>query len=672
MADYEIESLLSEERRFPPPAHIAEGSVAHPDLYAQARDDRLGFWADRAREYVTWAKPFAQTLDWSEAPVAKWFADGELNVAVNCLDRHVEAGLGDRTAIRWEGEPGDVRTITYAELTADVQRAANALAALGIGHGDRVAIYLPLVPEAVVAMLAVARLGAVHSVVFGGFSAQSLRDRILDAGARLVITADGGYRKGKVFPLKPAVDEALEMLGEASTVERVLVLRRGGNDIAWSDGRDLWWHEALAAAPAEHEAQPFPAENPLFILYTSGTTGKPKGILHTSGGYLTQVAFTHKNVFDLHPETDVYWCTADIGWITGHSYVVYGPLANGATVFLYEGTPDTPHPGRYWELIERHGVTILYTAPTAIRSFMKLGRQIPQGFDLTSLRILGSVGEPINPEAWIWYRDVIGGERAPIVDTWWQTETGAIMISAMPGLTTLKPGSAQVPIPGVRIEVLTEEGVRVDPPNGGLLAITEPWPSMLRGIWGDHERYVATYWEKFSKPDEGKWVYFAGDGAHVDEDGDIWLLGRVDDVMNVSGHRLSTTEIESALVANPAVAEAAVVGASDETTGQAVVAYVIVKESHRAEHSDAEFAELFRQHVAKEIGAIARPRQVFIVTELPKTRSGKIMRRLLRDVAEGRPIGDTTTLADPAVMRLIEEISGSPATTSITSGIPKR
>jgi len=659
VSSFEIESLLTEDRRFPPPAHVAEGSVAQPELYRQAREDAQGFWADRAREHVTWATPFTQTLDWSQAPVARWFADGELNVAWNCLDRHVEAGLGDRIAIRWEGEPGDVRTITYAELTADVQRAANALADLGIGQGDRVAIYLPLVPEAVVAMLAVARLGAVHSVVFGGFSAQSLHDRILDAGAKLVITADGGWRKGKVFALKPAVDEALALLDAdgANTVEHVLVVRRGENDVAWDDARDLWWHDSINAAAPTHEAQAFEAENPLFILYTSGTTGKPKGILHTSGGYLVQAAFTHKNVFDLKPEQDVYWCTADIGWITGHSYVVYGPLANAATVFLYEGTPDTPHPGRWWELIERHGVTILYTAPTAIRSFMKTGREIPQGFDLTSLRILGSVGEPINPEAWVWYRDVIGGERAPIVDTWWQTETGAIMVSAMPGLTTLKPGSAQVPVPGVRIDILTEDGTRVDPPNGGLLAITEPWPSMLRGIWGDPERFLETYWSKFSDPDAGKWVYFAGDGAHVDEDGDIWLLGRVDDVMNVSGHRLSTTEIESTLVSNSAVAEAAVVGASDETTGQAVVAYVIVKQSHRAEHSDAEFSELFRQHVAKEIGAIARPRQVYIVSELPKTRSGKIMRRLLRDVAEGRPIGDTTTLADPAVMKLIEEIS---------------
>jgi len=655
----EIESLLHEDRRFPPPAEVSATSVADAGLYEQAREDRLGFWADRAREYVTWETPFTQTLDWSEAPVAKWFADGRLNVAVNCLDRHVAAGIGDRVAIHWEGEPGDRRSLTYAELSEEVQRAANALAALGIGKGDRVAIYLPLIPEAVIAMLAVVRLGAIHSVVFGGFSAESLRSRIKDAGARVVITANGGWRKGKVFPLKPAVDEALGLLDAegADTVEHVLVVRRGDNDIAWGE-RDLWWHETVAAQPAVHEAEAFEAEHPLFILYTSGTTGRPKGIIHTSGGYLVQAAFTHRNVFDLHPETDVYWCTADIGWITGHSYVVYGPLANGATQFLYEGTPDTPHPGRWWELIERHRVTILYTAPTAIRAFMKLGRQIPEGFDLSSLRILGSVGEPINPEAWVWYRDVIGRERTPIVDTWWQTETGAVMISAMPGLTTLKPGSAQLPIPGVKIDILDDDGARVDPPNGGLLTITEPWPSMLRGIWGDPERYFETYWEKFSRPEEGVWTYFAGDGAHVDEDGDIWLLGRVDDVMNVSGHRLSTTEIESALVANPVVAEAAVVGASDEVTGQAVVAYVIIKERARADHSPEEYAELLRAHVATEIGAIARPREIHLVSELPKTRSGKIMRRLLRDVAEGREIGDTTTLADPAVMQLIQQVSG--------------
>ncbi|TXK18459.1 acetate--CoA ligase [Homoserinibacter sp. GY 40078] len=643
-----IDSLLTETRRFAPSPEFTATRVAGPEVYERAAADRLGYWAERARE-LHWHTPFQTVLDWSNPPFAKWFADGRINVAYNCLDRHVFAGNGDRVAIHWEGEPGDSRTLTYAELTAEVKRAANALAALGIRQGDRVAIYLPVVPEAVIAMLAVARLGAVHSVVFGGFSAESLRARIDDANAKLVITADGGYRKGKVFPLKPTVDQAVE---GASSVEHVLVVKRGGNEVDFVEGRDIWWDDAMTSADYDHEAQAFEAENPLFILYTSGTTGKPKGILHTSGGYLTQAAATHHDVFDLHPETDVYWCTADVGWITGHSYVVYGPLANGATQLLYEGTPDTPHPGRWWELIEKYKVTILYTAPTAIRSFMKLGRQIPQKFDLTSLRLLGSVGEPINPEAWVWYRDVIGGGTAPIVDTWWQTETGAIMISALPGVTTLKPGSAQVPQPGITIDILADDGSRVDPPNGGLLTVREPWPSMLRGIWGDPERFVETYWEKFS---QSGWRYFAGDGAHVDEDGDIWLLGRIDDVMNVSGHRLSTTEIESALVGNPMVAEAAVVGASDETTGQAVVAFVIVKQSHREEHSDDEFSQLLRAHVAQAIGAIARPRQVFIVTELPKTRSGKIMRRLLRDVAEGRAVGDTTTLADTSVMQIISD-----------------
>ncbi|WP_397420134.1 acetate--CoA ligase [Protaetiibacter sp. SSC-01] len=648
MSQNSIDSLLTETRRFAPSPEFAATRVAGPELYKNAAADRLAYWGDRARE-LHWHKPFETVLDWSNPPFAKWFADGKLNVAYNCLDRHVLSGLGDRVAIHWEGEPGDSRSITYAELTAEVKRAANALAALGVTQGDRVAIYLPMIPEAVVAMLAVARLGAIHSVVFGGFSAESLRARIEDAEAKLVITADGGYRKGKVFPLKGTVDQALE--GE-TTVEHVVVVKRGGNDVEWTEGRDLWWDEAMADADLDHEAQAFEAENPLFILYTSGTTGKPKGILHTSGGYLTQAAATHHDVFDLHPESDVYWCTADIGWVTGHSYVVYGPLANGATQLMYEGTPDTPHPGRWWELIQKYGVTILYTAPTAIRSFMKTGRQVPQQFDLSSLRLLGSVGEPINPEAWIWYRDVIGGGETPIVDTWWQTETGAIMISALPGVTTLKPGSAQVPQPGITIDILADDGTRVDPPNGGLLTVREPWPSMLRGIWGDPDRFVETYWEKFR--DHG-WRYFAGDGAHVDEDGDIWLLGRIDDVMNVSGHRLSTTEIESALVGNPMVAEAAVVGASDDTTGQAVVAFVIVKQSHRDEHTDEEFVQLLKAHVAQAIGAIARPRDIFLVTELPKTRSGKIMRRLLRDAAEGRQIGDTTTLADTMVMQTISD-----------------
>ncbi|PPL19396.1 acetate--CoA ligase [Microterricola pindariensis] len=641
----QIDTSLEEIRRFRPSPEFAAQSVASESLYADAKADRLGFWATQARELLHWNKPFTQTLDWSNPPFAKWFDDGELNVAYNCLDRHVEAGNGDRIALHFEGEPGDSRSYSYAELTAEVKKAANLLTALGVRSGDRVAIYLPMIPEAVISMLAVARIGAVHSVVFGGFSADSLRARIDDAEAKVVITADGGWRKGKVFPLKNAVDTALE--DGLSTVNHVLVVKRGENEVQWTEGRDLWWHDELAAVDADHVAKGFPAEHPLFVLYTSGTTGKPKGILHTSGGYLTQAAFTHKNVFDLHPERDVYWCTADIGWITGHSYVVYGPLANGATQVIYEGTPDTPHQGRWWEIIDKYKVTILYTAPTAIRTFMKLGRQIPQAFSLRSLRLLGSVGEPINPEAWIWYRHVIGGGSIPVVDTWWQTETGAIMISALPGLTDLKPGAAQVPIPGIEVEVLDDDGNKLEE-GGGLLVINEPWPAMLRGIWGDPERFKETYWDKF----QGK--YFAGDGARLDEDGDIWLLGRVDDVMNVSGHRLSTAEIESSLVAHHLTAEAAVVGAADETTGQAVVAFVILKQSHQDEVTDPdEISAMLRAHVAQQIGAIARPREVFIVNELPKTRSGKIMRRLLRDVAEGREIGDTTTLADTAVMQII-------------------
>jgi acetyl-CoA synthetase len=649
MSTNSIDSLLHESRRFPPEPEFSARAIAKPGIYDEAKADRVGFWADQARALLHWHKPFTETLDWSNAPFAKWFADGELNVAYNCLDRHVLAGNGDRVAIHWEGEPGDSRSITYAELTAEVKRAANVLAGLGIRQGDRVAVYMPVVPEAVVAMLAIARLGAVHSVVFGGFSSESLRSRIDDASAKLVITADGGWRKGKVFPLKATVDAAVE----GTSVEHVLVVKRGKNDVEWTEGRDLWWHDELAKADAEHEAQGFEAENPLFILYTSGTTGKPKGILHTSGGYLTQVASTHRNVFDLHPETDVYWCTADVGWITGHSYVVYGPLANGATQVMYEGTPDTPHAGRWWELIEKYKVSIFYTAPTAIRSFMKLGRQIPDGFDLSSIRVLGSVGEPINPEAWIWYRDAIGGGTAPIVDTWWQTETGGIMISALPGVTTLKPGSAQVPIPGIKIDILGEDGTRVDPPRGGLLVVSEPWPAMLRGIWGDPDRFIETYWSRFSK--DGVWKYFAGDGAHVDSDGDIVLLGRVDDVMNVSGHRLSTQEIESALVSHPIVAEAAVVGAADETTGQAVVAFVILRSDQESAQTVEEASTMLRAHVSEQIGAIARPRQVFVVAELPKTRSGKIMRRLLQDVAEGRELGDTTTLTDSSVMQIITD-----------------
>ncbi len=653
-----IDSLLHEERRFPPSPEFAAQAVARPDLYEKAKNDRLEFWADQARELLHWHTPFTETLDWNNAPFARWFADGQLNVAYNCLDRHVLAGNGDRVAIHWEGEPGDTRTITYAQLTEDVKKAANALEGLGIRRGDRVAIYLPMIPEAAVAMLACARIGAVHSVVFGGFSAESLRSRIEDASARLVITADGGWRKGKVFPLKNAVDSALGGHGTdaETTVEHVLVVRRGENEVEWTEGRDLWWHDVVDAASAEHEAQPFEAENPLYILYTSGTTGKPKGILHTTGGYLTQCAYTHKNVFDLHPETDVFWCTADVGWVTGHSYVVYGPLANGATQLMYEGTPDTPHPGRWWELIEKYGVTILYTAPTAIRAFMKTGREYPQKFDLSSLRVLGSVGEPINPEAWIWYRDIIGGGKTPVVDTWWQTETGAIMVSALPGITSAKPGSAQVPLPGIAVDVLDETGARVGNGNGGLLVVTEPWPSMLRGIWGDPERFIETYWEKFDFEGSPKRrMYLAGDGARLDDDGDVWVMGRVDDVMNVSGHRLSTMEIESALVSHPIVAEAAVVGASDDTTGQAVVAFVILRAKQQDAQTPEEASAILRAHVAEQIGAIARPRDIMIVTELPKTRSGKIMRRLLRDVAEGREVGDTTTLADTQVMSIITE-----------------
>lgn len=646
----QIDHLLTETRRFAPSPEFAQQAVGDADLYRRAAEDRLEFWADQARQ-LEWKRPFTKVLDWSNPPFATWFEDGELNVAYNCLDRHVEAGHGDRVALLWEGEPGDTRRITYAELTDEVKRLSNVLTDLGVSAGDRVAIYMPMIPEAVAAMLAVARIGAIHSVVFGGFSADSLRARIDDAGAKLVITSDGGYRKGKASPLKPAVDQALGDRGHGpqETVEHVLVVKRTQTEVSWTDGRDIWWHDVVPAASADHEAQAFPAENPLFILYTSGTTGKPKGILHTSGGYLTQAAFTNRVVHDIHPESDVYWCTADIGWITGHSYVTYGPLANGATQVIYEGTPDTPHPGRWWEIVAKYGVTVLYTAPTAIRSFMKLGRRIPEQHDLSSLRLLGSVGEPINPEAWMWYRHVIGGDRTPIVDTWWQTETGGIMVSALPGVTETKPGSAQVPLPGIAVDVVDDKGEKVGNGNGGLLVLTEPWPSMLRGIWGDPERFVETYWEKFQK----QGYYFAGDGARLDEDGDVWFLGRVDDVMNVSGHRLSTTEIESALVGNEAVAEAAVVGASDETTGQAVVAFVIIKQSYLDANSPEGLADTLRRWVGEQIGPIARPRDVYIVGELPKTRSGKIMRRLLRDVAEGREVGDTTTLADTAVMSVI-------------------
>ena len=645
-AEHEIDNLTQESRHFAPDPAFAKNAIAQQSLYEEAAADRLGFWAKQARN-LHWHKPFTQVLDWSNAPFAKWFYDGELNISYNCLDRHVEAGNGDRVAIYFEGEPGDTKEITYAELTQQVKRAANVLTELGIKAGDRVAIYLPMIPEAVVAMQAVARIGAVHSVVFGGFSSDSLASRIDDAQAKLVITADGGFRKGKASALKPAVDEALAG-GKCPSVEKVLVVRRTNQDVAWQDDRDIDWNQALESANADHEAKPFNAEHPLFILYTSGTTGKPKGILHTSGGYLTQASYTHKNVFDLHPESDIYWCTADVGWITGHSYVAYGPLANGASQVIYEGTPDSPDWGRWWSIVQKYGVTILYTAPTAIRSFMKLGSGIPRQYDLSTIRVLGSVGEPINPEAWMWYRDVIGGGKAPIVDTWWQTETGAIMVSPLPGVTTLKPGSAQIPLPGVSAKILDDHGKELVRGHAGLLVLTEPWPSMLRGIWGDPDRFKETYWSRF----EG--MYFAGDGAKWDDEGDLWLLGRVDDVMNVSGHRLSTAEIESALVSHPYVAEAAVVGAKDETTGQAVVAFVILRQSQvEAAGADTEVSKILRDHVAKEIGPIAKPRTIMVVSELPKTRSGKIMRRLLRDVAEDRPIGDVTTLADTSVMDII-------------------
>lgn len=639
-----LENLSTEDRRFPPSETFAAQAIAKADLYDEAAADREAFWAKQARELLSWETDFEQTLDWSEAPFAKWFVGGRLNVAYNCVDRHVENGLGDRVAIHFEGEPGDTRTLTYSDLKDEVSKAANALTELGVEAGDRVAIYLPMIPEAAISMLACARIGAAHSVVFGGFSADALASRIDDAEAKLVITSDGGYRRGKPFALKTAVDGALAKASGGS-VQKVLVVKRTGQDVEWDDAVDLWWDDVVGAASTDHTPQAFDSEHPLFILYTSGTTGKPKGILHTSGGYLTQTSYTHRNVFDLHADTDVYWCTADVGWVTGHSYIVYGPLANGVTQVMYEGTPDTPHQGRWWEIVAKYGVTILYTAPTAIRTFMKWGEQIPAEHDLTSLRVLGSVGEPINPEAWVWYRRVIGGDRTPVVDTWWQTETGAIMISPLPGVTTAKPGSAQVALPGISIDVLDDSATPVPDGGGGYLVLTDPWPSMLRGIWGDPERYKETYWSRF----EG--MYFAGDGAKKDADGDIWLLGRVDDVMNVSGHRLSTTEIESALVSHPKVAEAAVVGAADETTGQAVCAFVILRGG--AEQGDDIVKEL-RDHVAKEIGAIAKPRQIMVVPELPKTRSGKIMRRLLKDVAEHREVGDVTTLADNTVMDLIK------------------
>ena len=634
-----ISDLLWEQRKFPPSAAFqANALVSEPHLYDAARENYETFWATQASETVTWTKPWNTICEW-KSPYSKWFIGGELNVAYNCLDRHVEAGNGSKVAIHWEGEPGDTRTLTYAWLLDEVQKFSNALKSLGVQKGDRVNIYLPMIPEAVVAMLACARIGAAHSVVFGGFSSQALADRINDAEAKVLITADGGYRRGEVFPLKPQADEAVS---STPTIEHVVVVKRGGNDITMQEGRDHWYHDLMAVAEPVCVAEPMSSEQLLFLLYTSGTTGKPKGIMHTTGGYLTHVSYTHKYVFDLHPETDVYWCTADVGWITGHSYIVYGPLSNGATQVIYEGVPNYPENDRLWSIVEKYKVSIFYTAPTAIRTFMKWGVEEPQKHDLSSLRVIGSVGEPINPEAWMWYHENIGQGRCPVVDTWWQTETGGIMISPLPGVTTTKPGSATFPLPGIGAEVVDEKG-NVITHGGGYLTLTHPWPGMLRGIWGDPERFQETYWSKFS----GR--YFAGDGAKLDDDGYLWLLGRVDDVMNVSGHRISTTEVESALVSHPSVAEAAVVGANDATTGQAIIAYVTLRGGASVSEND------LRNHVAKEIGAIAKPKAIFFTPDLPKTRSGKIMRRLLRDVAEGRNLGDTTTLADASVVTELQK-----------------
>jgi acetyl-CoA synthetase len=642
MTNETLSNMLHEERRFEPPEALAADANLKAEAYDRASADRLAFWAEQA-DRLTWDTRWDEVLDWSNPPFAKWFVGGKLNAAYNCLDRHVEAGHGDKVAYYFEGEPGDTRTITYADLTTLVCQAANVLTELGVKAGDRVAIYMPMIPETVVAMLACARIGAPHTVVFGGFSASALITRIHDCDARVVITSDGGYRRGSPAALKPAVDEALE---QCPDVHHVLVVRRTGQEVDWTEGRDVWWHESVEKASGEHTPEAFDSEHPLYVMYTSGTTGKPKGILHTTGGYLTGCAYTHWGIFDLKPDKDVFWTAADIGWVTGHSYIVYGPLINGTTSVMYEGTPDTPHKGRWWELIDKYKVSILYCAPTAIRTFMKWGKEIPEKFDLSTLRVMGSVGEPINPEAYIWYRRYIGHDNVPVVDTWWQTETGSIMISPLPGVTAGKPGAAMKPIPGVSAQVVDDEGTEVPNGSGGYLVLTEPWPAMLRTLWGDDERYKDTYWSRFP----GR--YFAGDGAKLDDDGDIWLLGRVDDVMNVSGHRMSTTEIESALVSHPKVAEAAVVGATDEMTGQAVCAFVIL----RSEAGDGgpDVVQELRDHVAKEIGKIARPRQIMVVPELPKTRSGKIMRRLLKDVAEHREVGDVTTLADSTVMDLIE------------------
>jgi acetyl-CoA synthetase len=637
-----IESFYLENRSFPPTEEFKKDAlVVDTWMYDQADQDYEGFWARQASDLLDWSTDWHTILEW-DLPFARWFVGGQLNVAHNCLDRHVEAGRGDRVAYYWEGEPGDTRTITYAELRDEVARFANVLKGLGVGKGDRVNIYMPMIPELPVAMLACARIGAPHSVVFGGFSAEALRDRINDAEATVLVTADGGWRRGNAVPLKANADEALQA---TPSIRHVVVVRRTETDVNMVEGRDHWYHDLMADAAPDCEAEPVDAEDLLYLLYTSGTTARPKGIMHTTGGYLTQVAFTHRYVFDLHADTDVYWCAADIGWVTGHSYIVYGPLANGTTSVMYEGSPDHPAKDRWWSIVEKYKVTILYTAPTAIRTFMKWGTQFPEGRDLSSLRVLGSVGEPINPEAWVWYWQHIGGGNCPVVDTWWQTETGAIMISPLPGATTLKPGSATFPLPGIAAEVVDDRGNTCST-GGGYLTLTRPWPSMLRGIYGDPERYRQTYWSRF----EGR--YFAGDGARIDEDGYFWLMGRVDDVMNVSGHRVSTTEVESALVDHPTVAEAAVVGGKDPTTGQAIIAFVTLKADFDA---TPEHGEDLRRHVAKKIGPVARPKTVIFTDDLPKTRSGKIMRRLLRDVADGRDLGDTTTLADAGVVEEIRQ-----------------
>jgi acetyl-CoA synthetase len=645
MSDAAIENLYTEGRTFPPPPEfVGRATLADPEVSEQAEADPEGWWTSHA-EQLRWMAPWETVLEWTP-PQARWFTGGRLNVSDNCLDRHIDDGHGDQVAYHWEGEPGDTRDITYAELRDEVARFANALKADGVGKGDRVAIYLPMIPELPVAMLACARIGAIHSVVFAGFSSQALIDRIDDADAKVLITADGAYRKGSVVPLKDAADTAME---GTDRIRTCVVVRRTGEDVAMVDGRDRWYHELVEGQSTDCPPEPMDAEDVLYILYTSGTTGKPKGIVHTTGGYLTQVSATHRLVFDLKPDDDVYWCAADIGWVTGHSYIVYGPLANRATSVMYEGAPDHPGKDRFWEIVAKHGVTILYTAPTAIRAFMKWGADLPAGHDLSSLRLLGSVGEPINPEAWMWYHEHIGGTQAPIVDTWWQTETGAILITPLPGITATKPGSAMRAFPGIKALVVDEAGEPVGPGGGGYLTLQRPWPSMLRTIWNDDQRYRDTYWSRF-----GDDVYFAGDGAKLDDDGAVWLLGRVDDVMNVSGHRISTTEVESALVDHPKVAEAAVTGRADELTGQAIAAFVTLRSGH--EPSDDLAAEL-REHVAVKIGKIARPANVLFTDDLPKTRSGKIMRRLLKDIAEGRELGDVTTLANADIVQNIKSDS---------------